>query len=138
MQPILESMSARSRLLLLLFLFLLGLTTASGLVAVMGIVPFANEGGGMAMVYLSTAIQSLLVIAGPAILLSYLTERRPFDFLKLSSQRNIGRKLLFALVVYLVSYPFVSLVGQWNSRVMLPKALHKLEAVIRSMEEAAM
>ena len=138
MRPLLESLSASTRLVLLFLFLLFGLILTGGLVAVIGLPLSPNEDGGVAMLYVSTVIQSILVIAGPAILLVYLTEKRPFEFLKITQNRKLSEKMLFALMVYIVSYPFVSLLGLLNSKMVLPEALSELENILRSMEDAAM
>ncbi len=74
----------------------------------------------------------------PAYLVVAFTADRPTHYLKINKNRKLAKKIVFAILIFCVSYPFASFMAQWNSAMELPDLMSGIEEVMRSMEDAAM
>jgi membrane protease YdiL (CAAX protease family) len=138
MQPIFASLTTVNRIALLFLLLLTGLILAGGLITLIESLFSTGEEGRLTMIYAQTLVQSLLAIAAPPLLMASLTEKDPARYLRLTGNGRMGRDVIFALVIYLSSYPFVSFLSQWNSQMVLPESFRELERTLRAMEDMAM
>jgi hypothetical protein len=83
-------------------------------------------------------LQSIFAIALPAYLAVALTDARPVRYLKIGNNGRMMRKIVFAVMIFCVSYLFASFLAQWNSGMELPESMSGMEQMMRSMEDAAM
>lgn len=138
MQPIFRSATPGFRIVYLFFLLFIGVITVGILTWLLMMIPLVNDAGEAAEVYVSSALQSVFAIALPAYLVVAFSTDRPVHYLKIDNDRNLVQKIVFALLIFCVSYPFTSFLGQWNSGMKLPDQMRGIEEVMRSMENAAM
>lgn len=97
-----------------------------------------GEDGNTTSIYTSSVLQSLFAIAIPAYLSVALTTGNPMQFMKLCRNEKLWWKVIFALLLFVFSYPFVSFLTKWNSGMQLPEWMSSVEEFMRSMEDAAM
>lgn len=79
---------------------------------------------------------SIGVFVIPAILIAWLFEYKPLDFLKLNRIPFISSLLIVIVSMYLL-IPATELISEWNMSLKLPAALADLEAWMSSTEKAA-
>ena len=97
-----------------------------------------DDASNATSIYTGSVLQSLFAIALPAYLTVALTTDSSTRYLKLGWDEKMGWKVIFAVLLFVFSYPFVSFLTQWNSGMQLPEWMSSLEEVMRSMEDAAM
>ncbi len=59
------------------------------------------------------------------------------QYLKMVDKEHAGRKIILAIMVFLLSYIPVFLLTQWNKGIELPESMQIAEQWMRSMEDAA-
>lgn len=138
MRPIFRSTSPGFRITYLFVLLFIGVIVAGILVHLLQMIPGVGHAGGGSQVYMSSALQSVFAIALPAYLVIAFTEERPVHFLKINNDGKLVQKIIFAILIFCVSYPFASFLARWNSGMELPEWMSDIEAVMQSMENAAM
>ncbi len=122
-----------------LFLFLLiGIFIAGLLARLILLIPALRNGGEVISVYVYSITQSIFAIAMPAYLIALWSDPRPMYFLKLRKSEKMGQKLIFAILVFMLSYLFSSFLTQWNKGMSLPEWMGGIEEMMRSMEDAAL
>lgn len=82
------------------------------------------------------ALQNLLTFALPALLVAAFIVRRPFQYLLLS-QSPKAKHILYVLLLYVASTPFMNLIVELNESITLPESFAALEVILRNYEEAA-
>jgi len=138
MYILLPSISTCTRLILLFLLMLMGLIFSGGLITLLGTVTNSGDVDEVAMIYIGTVVQSLLVFVVPALLLAYSIDKNGAGYLGMRDHKSWGGHILYTLAIFLISYPFTSFLSQWNSQMVLPEAFSDLEKTMRAMEDAAM
>ncbi|MCE5206518.1 MAG: CPBP family intramembrane metalloprotease [Porphyromonadaceae bacterium] len=138
MQPIFKSASPGFKIIYLFLLLFIGVIVAGIFIRLMQMIPGVGYAEGAAQVYLSSALQSVFAIALPAYLVIAFTEDRPSHYLKTNNNKKLIWKIIFTVLIFCVSYPFVSFLTRWNSAMELPDWMSGIEGVLRSMENAAM
>lgn len=138
MKPILSSFTPGFKIASLFLFMLIGLVTAVMLTNVILMIPGVEKGGKVVAIYLGLAMQSVFVTTLPACLIVALTHSAPFHYMKMSADKQIGKKLLFAVLIFVVSYFLTSFLSQWNKGMTLPGSMRELELALRSMEDAAL
>ena len=138
MRPIFRSASPGFRIAYLFLLLFIGVIMAGILIRLLQMIPLVSHAGEAAQVYISSALQSVFAIALPAYLVVAFTEDRPAHYLKTDSNSRLPRKIIFAILIFCVSYPFASFLARWNSAMELPYWMSGIEEVMQAMENAAM
>jgi membrane protease YdiL (CAAX protease family) len=122
-----------------LFLFLLiGVITAGALTDIILMIPGMGGRNGVTAIYTGSVMQAVLATALPAYLIVALTHSTPVRYLKMTGSAQMGEKVVFAVLVFIISYVFVSFLSQWNKGMELPASMREVEQVMRSMEDAAL
>lgn len=138
MQPIFRSATPGSKIAILFILLFFGLIMSLLMMGLVNMVYGMNDAGNATSIYIGSVLQSLFAIALPAYLIVALTTDSPTKYLKLGWDKKLGWKVIFALFLFVLSYPFVSFLTQWNSTMQLPEWMSSVEELMRSMEDAAM
>ncbi|MCE5178611.1 MAG: CPBP family intramembrane metalloprotease [Porphyromonadaceae bacterium] len=138
MRPIFRSASSGFRIASLFLLLFVGVIIAAALTRLLLMIPEVGDAGEVLSVYVSSAMQSVFAIGLPAYLVVAFTADRPTHYLKINKNRKLAKKIVFAILIFCVSYPFASFLAQWNSAMELPDLMSGIEEVMRSMEDAAM
>src|SRR5699024_1154951 len=63
---------------------------------------------------------------------------KPLQYLKIRSESDINKKILFSVLIFIFSYIFASFLSVWNEGIILPEWLDEVEKVMRTMEDAAL
>ena len=134
----LPSITTGNRIILLFSLMLIGLIIAGGLITLMGTVMNGSDVDAVAMIYIGTVVQSLLVFVVPALMIAYSVDKNATGYLGMKNNGRLGYHILYTLAIFLFSYPLTSFLSQWNSQMVLPEVFSELEKTMRSMEDAAM
>lgn len=138
MQPIFRSATPGSKIATLFILLFTGLIVSLLIMGLMNMVFGMDDASNATSIYTGSVLQSLFAIALPAYLTVALTTDSSTRYLKLDWDEKMGWKVIFAVLLFVFSYPFVSFLTQWNSGMQLPEWMSSLEEVMRSMEDAAM
>lgn len=138
MQPIFRSATPGSKIATLFILLFTGLIVSLLIMGLMNMVFGMDDASNATSIYTGSVLQSLFAIALPAYLTVALTTDSSTRYLKLGWDEKMGWKVIFAVLLFVFSYPFVSFLTQWNSGMQLPEWMSSLEEVMRSMEDAAM
>jgi len=138
MRPIFTSASPGFKITYLFLLLFVGVITAGIFIRLIGMIPGLDDAGETVLIYVSSALQSLLAIALPAYLVVALTDARPLRYLKIGDNGRMMQKIFFAILIFCSSYLFTSFLAQWNSSMELPASMSSIEQIMRSMEDAAM
>ncbi|MDD2590369.1 MAG: CPBP family intramembrane metalloprotease [Fermentimonas sp.] len=101
-------------------------------------IPGINEYGEISGIYVNTIMQSVFAIALPAYLIVAWTNHKPVYYLKIINDGKLPSKMIFALLVFMVSYFFASFLAQLNKGMILPESMKNIEEMMRSMEDAAL
>ena len=81
-------------------------------------------------------VQSVGVFVLPAFIFAYLVSSKPNRYLQLHRMPSLQRVGLVFLML-LVALPFVNVVGQWNSEMVLPSWMRGVEEWMRAKEDQA-
>lgn len=138
MQPIFRSASPGFRIAFLFLLLFVGVIVAAILTRLLLLIPEVGDAGEVVSIYVGSIMQSVFAIGLPAYLAVALTADRPTHYLKINKNRKLGQKIVFAILIFCVSYPFASFLARWNSAMELPELMRGIEEVMRSMEDTAM
>lgn len=136
--PILTSISPGFKVAYLFLFLFIGLFIASVFARLILMIPGIDSESELTIVYAGLISQSVFAIAIPAYLIVAWTNPKPASYFKLKHDNNLPVKMFFALLVFLVSYMFTSLLGQWNKGFALPESLKNIEEFLRSAEDAAL
>ena len=90
--------------------------------------------GGRESYLAQSAVQSVVVFIGTAIVAASIVSRRPFSYLGMS-ERVSWRPFLGVVCVYILAFPFLNQLIWWNSQLTLPESMAGLESAMRQMEE---
>ena len=138
MRPIFRSASPGFRIAYLFLLLFVGVIMAGIFTRLLLLIPGVGDAGEVVSIYIGSVMQSVFAIGLPAYLVVALTADRPMHYLKMANNQKLTGQVVFALTIFLVSYPFASFLARWNSAMELPDLMSGIEEVMRSMEDAAM
>ena len=138
MHPVFKFATPGTKIAILFLLLCAGLIVSLLFMGLMNIVFGINYAENNTAIYISSALQSLFAIALPSFTVATLTTDTPNKFFKLGWNEKMLQRILFALLLFLLSYPFVSFLTKWNSGMQLPVWMSGIEAYMRTMEDAAM
>lgn len=138
MKQLLRETSSAGKIFYLFLFSLLGLIIGSGILSVVSLFIGEHIGETVWQIHLSTFIQSIFVFILPAVLVVSLTQRFPKLFFKLHASSRLLSDIFFGIIVFTVSYAFVSFLTQWNKTIELPEILAPIEQWMHDMETAAM
>lgn len=132
-----ETSSTQLKVIYLFIFSLAGLFLAGSLVTVIngiydGQLMLSAEG-----IRLSSAIQMIFMFFMPALTLMVWSGKKPISFLGLHDGRGILSLSLLAVVIMLVSMPFISLITHVNQLLILPNWLSGLESWMQNLEKSA-
>lgn len=133
----LRNTSDKSRIFYLALCSLIGVLLTGSLLVLLGLV----YGGGTASIgYLRVTIilQDLFVILLPAYLVFHFSFEQPWKSLGFVKGNNLLILLLYALLIFIVSLPSISVLARWNELISFPSSLSKLETMFREMEDSAL
>ncbi|MDO5522639.1 MAG: CPBP family intramembrane metalloprotease [Bacteroidia bacterium] len=136
MQKILKHSSPRTRILYLLLFTLAGSFIAGAFLAmVSNSVPVFEK--GIWHYRLSIVLQDIFVMFLPAYTVCRWITENPMQMLGVRKTEKMPQKLFYGFLVYLVSYPMIGIIAQWNEQLVFPDALKGIENWMRRMEDAA-
>lgn len=136
--PILSTATPGFKIAYLFLFLLIGLFVASLLAKLIFFIPGLDSNDTLTSIYVNSACQSIFSIALPAYLIVSWTSHSPFKYLKLEKSASMGRDTAFVILVFVVSYLFTFLLGQWNKGFTLPESMSSIEETLRSMEDQAL
>lgn len=136
--PILSTATPGFKIAYLFLFLLIGLFVASLLAKLIFLIPGLDSNDTLTSIYVNSACQSIFSIALPAYLIVSWTSHSPFKYLKLEKSASMGRDTAFVILVFVVSYLFTFLLGQWNKGFTLPESMSSIEETLRSMEDQAL
>ena len=138
MRPLLISASPIFKIAYLFLFLLIGIFIAGIFAGLILMIPGINEYGEISGIYVNTIVQSVFAIALPAYLIVAWTNHKPVYYLKIINDGKLPSKMIFALLVFMVSYFFASFLAQLNKGMILPESMKNIEEMMRSMEDAAL
>lgn len=138
MRPLLISASPIFKIAYLFLFLLIGIFIAGIFAGLILMIPGINEYGEISGIYVNTIVQSVFAIALPAYLIVAWTNHKPVYYLKIINDGKLPSKMIFALLVFMVSYFFASFLAQLNKGMILPENMKNIEEMMRSMEDAAL
>lgn len=138
MQPIFRSATPGSKIAILFILLFSGLIMSLLIMGLMNMVYGMGDVSDTTSIYTGSVLQSLFAIALPAYLTVAFTNSSPARYFKLGWDKKMRWKVIFSVLLFVFSYPFVSFLTQWNSGMQLPEWMSSIEELMRSMEDAAM
>lgn len=138
MKPVFSFIEPGYKITFLFLLLLIGIMVAAFCTSLILMIPGVDSHNGIASIYVGSFLQSILGMVLPAYCVAALTCAKPLHSLKMTADRKMGRKIVFAILVFIASYLFVSYLTQWNKKMVLPSSMQEIEEVLRSMEDSAM
>lgn len=138
MRPLLISASPIFKIAYLFLFLLIGIFISGIFAGLILMIPGINEYGEISGIYVNTIMQSVFAIALPAYLIVAWTNHKPVYYLKIINDGKLPSKMIFALLVFMVSYFFASFLAQLNKGMILPESMKNIEEMMRSMEDAAL
>ena len=138
MKPLLSSFTPGYKIAYLFLLLLIGVVVAGILTEIIMKIPGVNDGSGLTAIYVGSIMQSVLGTALPAYIIATLVHPSPARYLKISGDKRIGKKLVFAVLIFIFSYSLASYLSQLNKGMELPSFMHEVEQFFRTMEDAAL
>lgn len=138
MRPLFSSASPGFKIAYLFLWLFIGVFAAGIFTRLVWMIPCLGDSGDRVLIYVSSALQSIFAIALPAYLAVAHTDARPLRYLKIGNNGRMMQKIVFAVLIFCVSYLFTSFMAQWNSSMNLPESMSDIEQMMRSMEDAAM
>lgn len=136
MRQILTSVTAGTKIVYLFLLMFIGLLLAGSILIAFSAVTGVEE-GGVTIIYLSSGLQAFFAFVMPAYLVTGWSFPGAAQYLKMVDKEHAGRKIILAIMVFLLSYIPVFLLTQWNKGIELPESMQIAEQWMRSMEDAA-
>lgn len=132
-----ETSSTQLKVIYLFIFSLAGLFFAGSLVTVINEIYDGQLMLSAKGIRLSSAIQMIFMFFMPALTLMVWSGKKPISFLGLHDGRGILSLSLLAVVIMLVSMPFISLITHVNQLLILPNWLSGLESWMQNLEKSA-
>lgn len=137
MQKYLTNSSAGTRIFFLLLISLLGSLVAGAILAVIQSA-FPHFAANTIYNYrISILLQDIFVLFLPAYCVFMWITDKPMQTFGVKKTEKMSGSLLYGLLIFLVSYPAITVIAQWNEQIVLPDALHGIENWMRQMEDSA-
>ena len=133
---LLKNSTPASRIFYLFSGSLLGLFLTGALITILSGIFGWNDRDSVWFIRLSTFLQSFFMFFLPAICIAVWTDS-PSKYLNLQKSSNSYIFIFFAILLFVVTMPMISLATQLNERMALPKQLADIEAWMRNSEQAA-
>jgi hypothetical protein len=133
---LLKNSTPASRIFYLFSGSLLGLFLTGALITILSGIFGWNDRDSVWFIRLSTFLQSFFMFFLPAICIAVWTDS-PSKYLNLQKSLNFYIFIIFAIMLFVVAMPMISLTTQLNERMALPKQLADIEAWMRNSEQAA-
>lgn len=89
-------------------------------------------------IYFSTFLQSVFMFLLPAYCVAKWGFGDALVYLEMKTPKAFGKKIGFAVLVFVVSSVFVSFLTQWNKELQLPESMSGIERWMREMENSAL
>lgn len=136
MEKYLQNSTPRAWVFYLFLFSFVGSFIAGAILAMIGLaMPSFDEGIGYYR--LSIVLQDVFMMFLPAYTVSLWISDNPMQSLGLKRSKKMLRSLLYGLLIFFVSYPFIGVIAQWNEQVVLPESLKLVEQWMRSLEDSA-
>jgi membrane protease YdiL (CAAX protease family) len=136
MQKILEYSSNRIRIIYLLLFSLVGSFMASAILFMTGISQPSFE-NSLWYYRLSIVLQDIFVMFLPAYTVCRWITDSPMKMLGVKKTEIMPQGFFYGLLIFLVSYPAIAVIAQWNEQIVLPDTLKAVEDWMRQMEDLA-
>lgn len=142
LKTLFKGMSSWVQLIFLVFFVLIGIMVLNVIILValflMGFDPSKpmNLMQSVDFLRLNLFAQSPLIFLFPAVLWAYLFTDGMGEGLKIDRFPK-WKFLVLGVVLIIIIQPFISFVGYYNNRLVLPESLHWLEVMMRTMEDSA-
>lgn len=119
-------------ILMFLFFFIAVISTSVIIHSLSNVFPQDTRNG----LLISSSIQNIIMFVLPAVATAFFMSTQPFKLLGL--KRFVSWKSALAITLIMISaIPILNVIINWNNELHLPSSLYEIEAVMRSMENAA-
>ena len=133
----LRNTSDKSRIFHLALCSLIGVLLTGSLLVLLGLV-YGGDTASIGYLRVTIILQDLFVILLPAYLVFHFSFEQPWKSLGFVKGNNLLILLLYALLIFIVSLPSISVLARWNELISFPSSLSKLETMFREMEDSAL
>ena len=133
----LRNTSDKSRIFYLALCSLIGVLLTGSLLVLLGLV-YGGDTASIGYLRVTIILQDLFVILLPAYLVFHFSFEQPWKSLGFVKGNNLLILLLYALLIFIVSLPSISVLARWNELISFPSSLSKLETMFREMEDSAL
>ncbi len=133
----LRNTSDKSRIFYLALYSLIAAFLAGAILALLGLA-YGADSMNLGYLRISIFLQDILVIFLPAYLVFYYSFEQSWKSLGFVKSNNLPKLLLYALLIFIVSMPSISVLARWNELISFPPSLSKLEVMFRDMEDSAL
>lgn len=101
-----------------------------------GVVAYDGVGNDINRLKIGQAISSLLIFAGPPLILYAITRKQPLRSLGFRKP-NTGWMFLVGLVLMFISLPVTNQLGTWNENMNFGGLFQKMEEILKGLENTA-
>ena len=136
MQKMLEHSSNRTRIFYLFLFSLTGSFVASAVLFLAGTAQ-PDFQGSIWYFRFSIILQDIFMMFLPAYTVCRWITDNPMQMLGVKKTGKMPKGLFYGLLIFLVSYPAIAVVAQWNEQMALPDALKGIETWMRQLEDSA-
>lgn len=133
----LRNTSDKSRIFYLALCSLIGVLLTGSLLVLLGLV-YGGDTASIGYLRVTIILQDLFVILLPAYLVFHFSFEQSWKSLGFVKSNNLPILLLYALLIFIVSLPSISVLARWNELISFPSSLSKLETMFREMEDSAL
>lgn len=132
----LEYSSQRTRIVYLLLFSLMGSFVAGAILFMAGISQPSFQ-DTIWYYRLSIILQDIFMMFLPAYTIYRWITENPMQMLGVRKTEKMPQGFFYGLLVFLVSYPAIAVVAQWNEQIVLPDSLKAIEDWMQQMEDSA-
>ena len=132
----LEYSSQRTRIVYLLLFSVMGSFVAGAILFMAGISQPSFQ-DTIWYYRLSIILQDIFMMFLPAYTICRWITKNPMQMLGVRKTEKMPQGFFYGLLVFLVSYPAIAVVAQWNEQIVLPDSLKAIEDWMQQMEDSA-
>ncbi|MDO5664864.1 MAG: CPBP family intramembrane metalloprotease [Bacteroidia bacterium] len=135
MQKKLENSSNLTRIIYLILFSLIGALMSNIILFIIGVSQpsFQNT---IWYYRLSIILQDIFMMLLPAYIICRWITENPLQMLGVKKTEKMSQGLFYGFLIFLISYPAIAVIAQWNKQIILPDSLVVIEDWMRQMENS--
>lgn len=137
MQKHLIHSSAGTRIFFLLLMSFVGSLIAGAVLLIMESTLPGFTANTVLYYRISILLQDIFMLFLPAYWVFMWITDKPMQLLGVKKSEKLSKGFLYGLLIFIASYPAITVIAQWNEQIVLPDSLQAMENWMRQLENAA-